>query len=87
MRPKGVLMMLVNSMSKLMHDDIITELYREPHKLDIEADSIAVATAPPSGFLMTASDALIGKSEVLRQLHGPMWEIGFSELTKFRELS
>jgi hypothetical protein len=80
-------MMLVNCMGELMNDDVITELYWEPHKLDIETDSIAMTTAPPSGFLMATGDTLISKAEVLREFHRPMWEIGFCELAKLCELS
>ncbi len=46
-------MMFVNSMGKLMEDDVITELWRKSHELDIETDIIPMAAATPSRPLMT----------------------------------
>jgi hypothetical protein len=40
MCPKCILVMLVNGMSQLMHDDIVAEFWWEAHKLDIETDII-----------------------------------------------
>lgn len=86
MSPESVLVVLVESVSKLMNDDIITKFFWKSHKLDIETDSISIATASPSWFLMPACHILIRETEVLCELHSTMREIRFCECSKLCEL-
>lgn len=78
--------MFVDGMCEFMYDDIVSEILWQPHQFDIEIDSIPVATAPPPGFLMTARDTLVGKSELPGKLHRSMREIGFRQETELSEL-
>lgn len=66
MIPESILMVFVDSMREFMHDDIISKPLRKSHEFNIQTNSISMATASPSGLLMTTQDTFIGKSEVLR---------------------
>ena len=46
-------MVFMDGVREFVEDDIVTKLLWESHQLDIETDSIPMATTPPSGFLMT----------------------------------
>lgn len=86
MRPKSILVVLVESMSELMDNDIITKRCRKSHKLDIETDVIAMTTAPPPRFLMATWDAPISKSELKCEFHCPMRKVGFCQHFEFQKL-
>lgn len=53
--------------AKLMHDEIIGEVWREVQDAVIEVDIPALRAAAPASFLIASADILIGESVVCVQ--------------------